>query len=149
LTFSSSATHCPLESGSSMKVFTDLKFFRDVVLFHGEYHIRINTKDQRLTSNMVKKLNGSSCGTYGTLWSTVAKVQSGLRTGRPALRLERVNDQQRCHCMLLISLELTGLQMLEERSLHGRDVCSRQRSVSGITFASRIGVSPSSVPRCL
>lgn len=30
---------------------------------------------------------------YGMLWSTVAKVQSLLRTGRPASRLEGVKNQ--------------------------------------------------------
>jgi len=30
--------------------------------------------------------------TYGTLWSTVARVQSGRRTGRPALLLSLNSD---------------------------------------------------------
>ena len=30
--------------------------------------------------------------TYGTLWSTVARVQSGRRTGRPALLLPLNSD---------------------------------------------------------
>lgn len=32
--------------------------------------------------------------THGTLWSTVASVQSGLRTGRPAVRLYQRGERR-------------------------------------------------------
>ena len=37
--------------------------------------------------------SNSGCSTYGTLWSTVARVQSGLLTPRPALRLKNFMRQ--------------------------------------------------------
>ena len=75
LTFSSNAIHCARESGSAMKDGTDEKFFRDAVLDVKSKRLRARGKDR------VK-------ATYGMLWSTVASVQSGRRTGRLATRLE-------------------------------------------------------------
>jgi len=72
-TFSSRAAHWARESGSEINDSTEVKFLRETVLYcYRQYQNSSPVKIKR---------------THGTLWSTVARVQSLLRTGLPALRL--------------------------------------------------------------
>lgn len=74
-----------------MKDPVDLKVFLDTVLV------------AESTSS-----HASEIQTYGMLWSTVARVQSGLRTRRPALRLGNHKSRAKEKRRMLQSLECLG-----------------------------------------